>query len=1056
MNKVDQRTKDLLDKERFSYAINGFYDRMINKLNTEPNNSKKLLEDYFSYLKESSLRREIVEFKNDLNFLKEVVVPQANEKYEGNEKKYGSKEKYEKYQNELFDVLVEVNDYLWENYLFLDRSLRWKYADEVISKIDSDFFKRFLYTRKTENEYNKVLDNFFYRNMKSLILSEQQCHDLSLAFHKNVDKLPNWINQYIGLSNQNDSLTTLSSNFVTLTNKIESFDWSEKLDKNNKMARECLEDIKEVNGPHKDLFDIYANFLEKAVIPQINKFYYEEQHFSGLFEILVETNDLIWGILESNSLSEYEKNKLLACYYNCIIKINCNAWEKITSLLEKKKKEAIESRDKNKVAEYNRIVENFVLRNLKSDVISVNKLDNMGVINFIDEQTFEEYTDDSMSKKLLYLFACFEDDSFGLGTHIRPKSTIKFRKPGNNEKICFEAMFGGMMSGKHCPSSDTMLSLIKNSPDDIDFSFSSLSNKDVESNEEIKKFCLGFRSVYDDLKKNDFTIDISKPKLNVTKCFMYLGAWTVLFFPKNVGFDTVYTELNKRLDFLCDSHYGLPKLQINQKQKDKLIIQALVYATNALDPLSNDVKSIYRTLRMFTGEEKFVDGYKFSLDDMEKISSSTKNSVMDPYGVFKFCKNHRVKRAKPKKIRIFDILRLAKKMNISISGSKHSGCDVCLEDDRKGRINATGYRSISYNLFDKNDFEIYMSELLENPEEKEFDIWFPFFLTEPVLPEKRSSDENKKIRSFFSHLIDKIPNGYLQLEKFRSLVNYFANHNTENAISLTPDEFNKFMSKINKHMNKEDFESFKAITTKYFKINGQEISDQEIENAYNEDALNNVKNPTKSAFKDIKSMGIDDKNEENEEIEVDKIGVSEIVNESYHQGIDMSAPIPVYQNINEPIPVYQNINEVDQDQEDNNFEENTTNTPEPVYQNIYKSNEGKYDNIKPIANNNQNQTQNLNEFDKAAKLAQINNEIDREKKDFQDWISGKKQNNPLWVLIAWIFKLWFEHKFEQKRKSLEKTNGNSQPNNNFSKPKSEETPNINDKNKGENNRDPKD
>ena len=151
--------------------------------------------------------------------------------------------------------------------------------------------------------------------------------------------------------------------------------------------------------------------------------------------------------------------------------------------------------------------------------------------------------------------------------------------------------------------------------------------------------------------------------------------------------------MSKRLDFLCSGHYGLPKREITEKQKDKLIIQALVYATNSLFPLSKPElreESIYRTLKMFTGAEKFVDGYKFSLDDMEKILSSTKNSVLNSFGVLKFCKNHRAEN-----VWIFDILRLAKKMNISIGGKRQTGCDVCLKNDRNSRRGFTGHCSMS-------------------------------------------------------------------------------------------------------------------------------------------------------------------------------------------------------------------------------------------------------------------------------------------------------------------------------------------------------------------------
>ncbi|MBQ9491794.1 MAG: hypothetical protein IJU86_03380, partial [Firmicutes bacterium] len=524
-----------------------------------------LVKTYFSHFKKNPYG--CAGFKGCLEFLTEVILQQMNEKYEDNKTKYKSKEEFEEYQGGLFDVLAEMNDYLWENYLFLDRSLRWEYVDKVISKIDGDCFKRFLYTKKPKkteletpgdrekiNAYNKVLESFFYRNIRSLILSKQQCHDLFIAFHENVDKLPDWIDQYIDPSNQNDFLTTLSGDFVTLTDKIKSFDWSKKLDKNNKMARECLEDIKKVNEDVKNpgLFDFCAQFLETAIIPQINerefkaKYYPDgkkdeekdnqaeenyNKHQNQLLDILVETNDLIWEIINSISSSEYEKNKLLACYYNCIIKIDGYALERIGDLLNERKEKAMKSKNKNEVAEYNKLVKNFILRNLENSVMSVDRIDEMGVVNLIDEETFEEYTDDSMLKKLFDLSACFACNGSRIDNQIRLNSAIKIRKSDKNKKICLEAMFGGMMSGIHWCSTDNMLGLLKNSSDEIDFSFSSLSSKDVESSEEIKKFYLGFRSAYDDLKKNDFTVNISKLSLDDIKYFMYLGSWIVPFFP---------------------------------------------------------------------------------------------------------------------------------------------------------------------------------------------------------------------------------------------------------------------------------------------------------------------------------------------------------------------------------------------------------------------------------------------------------------------------------------------------------------------------------------------
>ena len=1001
MNKVDLKVKDSLDKERFLWAKGGFYKPMINKLNTDIDNGKKFLKDYFLYLKESPVRKEEINFGYYLDFLKEVIIPQVNEKYEDKKTKYKSEEEFEEYQSGLFDVLVEVNDYLWENYLFLDRSLRFEYADKVISKINGDCFKRFLYTRKPKkteletpgdrekrNAYDKVLESFFYRNIRSLILSRGQCNDLFQAFYKNVNKLPDWIDQHIDPSNQDNFSTALSGNFTNLKEKLKSFNWSETLDENNKIAKECLEDIKKINKDVTDpnLFDFYMNFLKEAIIPQINEFSDEEQYVNGLFEILFETNDLIWEILESKSLSEYEKNRLSACYYNTIKKISPEAWENIGKLLNKRKEEAIKQKNKNKAREYNKLVKNFILRNVKNDIMSADQINKMHVVNLIDEETFEEYTSNSIVRKLCALSACKHSE---VDINIDDYSAINIRKLDNNKKACLEAICGSFMNGIHWAEADTILALIASGPDNIDFSFSSLRKVDLDSSEEIKKFYFGFYSVYDDLKKNDFTVNISKASLESRKCFMYLGSWIVPFFSENVDFNTVYTELSKRLDFLCSGHYGLPKREITEKQKDKLIIQALVYATNSLFPLSKPElreESIYRTLKMFTGAEKFVDGYKFSLDDMEKILSSTKNSVLNSFGVLKFCKNHRAEN-----VWIFDILRLAKKMNISIGGKRQTGCDVCLKNDRNSRRGFTGHCSMSYKLFDRNDFEIYMSELPENSDGKEFDIWFSFFegYSISIFNEKHSSDENKKIQKLFIQVVNKIPTGYLSKKKFDSLADYFTQCNTDNAINLTPDEFNKFMSKINKQMDSNDFAEFKRRMIKYFRIDGRKISDQEIEDAYKD-----VKDVENADFKNINA--IED--------------ISEIQETNNNATIDDNH----VQDINESEIIDKNINEVES-------------VHKPVYQNINEVDPKDYNLDSSVNDIN---TKDIKEIGSKEKQQNISSEIEQERQEFESWASDKLKNNFLWYLIMWVFRAWFEHKLDQRLKLLE-TNSNQQPNNNF-------------------------
>ena len=1031
-----------------------------------------LVKTYFSHFKKNPYG--CAGFKGCLKFLTEVILQQMNEKYEDNKTKYKSKEEFEEYQGGLFDVLAEMNDYLWENYLFLDRSLRWEYADKVISKIDGDCFKRFLYTKKPKkteletpgdrekiNAYNKVLESFFYRNIRSLILSKQQCHDLCSALYYNVD-LPYWIAQYIDSSNQNDFGFTLSNDFITLTDKLQSFQWSKELDKNNEQAKSCLEYIKTLNENVKDpnLFDFYSQFLEKAVIPQVNESEYEkkytpegwlpynslsdkkqaefdklrkeiyDKHQNQLLDILVETNDLIWQILESNSLSEYEKNKLLACYYNCIIKIDYKAWERIGSLLEKKKKEAIESRDKNKVVAYNKLVKNFVLRNLENDVISASKLNGMGVINFIDEKTFEEYTDDAMIKKLFVDSVYMLDRRINISNAICLHGTIKIRKSDKNKKICLESICGNFISGMHWAETDAILTLIKNKPDEIDFDFSTIDKDMLEKDENLKNFCLGFRSIYNDLQENNFTVvadkfSFSKPTQEGYekhgKIFWYLGSWIIPLLGEKTDFDKAYKILSKRLDFLCT----VSKIQIDKQVKDKLIIQTLVYATNSLCPLQKDnEKSIYRTFAMFTGEEKFVKGYKFSLDDIKKILSCTKNSVLNSFEILKFCKNHRIE-----VVKLTDIVKLAKEMEVSLDYCSGARRDAYLINERNARFGYTGYLSNTTSIFDKNDLEIYISELPNNLKVEEFDILFSIFESYSVFSEKRSIDENKKIQKLFIQVVNKIPTGYLSQEKFDSLADYFTRCNTGNAISLTVDEFNKFMSKINKQMNADDVKEFKRRLIKYFRIDGRKISESEIENAYK-----NVKDVENPEFEYINAIeGVN---------EIPEANNNAIINGNNVQDINESKSIN--ENINKVESAHefidQNINEFDP--ENNTFEKNTAEVPIPVCQDINK-------NVKPITNNNQNQTQKL---DESGKVAKVKFEIEREKQEFENWASEKLKNNKLWYLVMWACRLWFEYKLEKKLEEINAlatgTNQQSENNSlNTNTQKEEEIPEQNDKTK---------
>lgn len=1015
-----QKSKLILD------AYYGRFTYLIDNLKTDLAANTVLLKKYFSYFKEnqSGYRK----FDDYLNFLKKFILPQINEEYTGNEKKYGSKEKYEKYQKELFDILVEVNDFLWENYLFLDRKLRWKYIDDVISKINIDCFERFLYAEKDEVDkskdkkkmeaYNKTLENFFYRNIRNLILSRQQCLDLCSALYDHED-LPDWIERYIDSSNQNDFGSTLSNDFITLTDKLQSFQWSKELDKNNEQAKSCLEYIKTLNENVKDpnLFDFYSQFLEKAVIPQVNESEYEkkytpegwppynslsdkqqaefkklqkeiyDKHQNQLLDILVETNDLIWEIINSISSSEYEKNKLLVCYYNCIIKIKYNAWERIGSLLEKKKKEAIKSRDKNKVVAYNKLVKNFVLRNLENDVISASKLDNMGVINFIDEKTFEEYTDDAMIKKLFIDSVYMLDRHVNISNAIRLYGTIKIRKSDKNKKICLESICGNFISGMHWAETDAILTLIKNKPDEIDFDFSTIDKDMLEEDENLKNFCLGFRSIYNDLQENNFTVVADKFSLSKHKrqgyekhgkIFWYLGSWIIPLLGEKTDFDKAYKILSKRLDFLCD----FLKVKVTPQNKDKLIIQTLVYATNSLCPLQKDnEKSICRTFAMFTGEEKFVKGYKFSLDDIKKILSCTKNSVLNSFKILKFCKNHRIE-----VVKLTDIVKLAKEMEVSLDYCSGTRRDAYLINERDARFGYTGYHSNTTSIFDKNDLEIYISELPNNLKMEEFDILFSIFESHSVFSDKRSSDENKKIQKLFIQVVNKIPTGYLSQKKFDSLADYFTRCKPDNAISLTPDEFNKFMLKINKQMNAGDFKEFKRRIIKYFRISGKTISDQEIEDAYKD--VKDVKNPD---FENINA--IEDVNE------IQKVNNNAIINGNNVQDINGS----------------KSINK----------------------------------NVKPITNNNQNQNQKLDESDK---VAEMKSDIEREKQEFENWASKKLKNNKLWYLIMWAFRLCFEYKLEKKLEEVNAlatgTHQQSENNSlNTNTQKEEEIPEQNDKTK---------
>ena len=262
------------------------------------------------------------------------------------------------------------------------------------------------------------------------------------------------------------------------------------------------------------------------------------------------------------------------------------------------------------------------------------------------------------------------------------KKNIDLQNLKNEDgKINLEENFGDIMTTDYKLDSgdyiafDTMLDLVNNSPEEMDFCFDTID----ENNEQVKGVFLKFRQMYSEYKFNKFN----------EQYFLYLGSYIVPFYEKTGDFGTLYKILNKRIDFLLSNRYGHPKIEIDQKQKDKLIIQTLMYGSGSLHICGsiND-KQTYKTLSMLTGNENFADGYKFSLDDIQNIISCTQQTrSVHCVDVLKFCVKNR-----HKNLKIYDIVNSMHGMGIKIKDAEHELCtsetvQICLPNKRYQRLN---------------------------------------------------------------------------------------------------------------------------------------------------------------------------------------------------------------------------------------------------------------------------------------------------------------------------------------------------------------------------------
>ena len=419
----------------------------------------------------------------------------------------------------------------------------------------------------------------------------------------------------------------------------------------------------------------------------------------------------------------------------------------------------------------------------------------------------------------------------GVGIPFEYRKSINLQYLKNKSgKINLEENFGDiiisqdMSSDKNYISFDTMLSLVNNKFDEMDFCFETID----ENNEQVRKVFSGFRSMYNKLKFDQCD----------EQYFLYLGSYIVPFYEKG-NFDTLCNILNKRIDFLLSGRYGYQKIEIDQKQKDKLIIQTLMYGSGSLYICgSYNEKQIYKTISMLTGEEKFVNGYKFSLDDIKNIISCTEKACsVHCVDVLKFCVKNR-----NKNVKISDVVNLMHDMGINIKKAEHevplaTTHEISLKTNRSMRLHGKLTTKESEVFDNENYLKAHIQELPKD--EKEFDKWFLFFEETHPYFYQTEDEANKTVKDFFVQVVNCIPDNYLSFEKFNSLMDYFVKrfkgYNVEYKhvveIDLTVKEFVDLKSKINHKMNNFDSGRVDDKIKSCITIFDQEISEDGIQAA---------------------------------------------------------------------------------------------------------------------------------------------------------------------------------------------------------------------------------
>lgn len=415
----------------------------------------------------------------------------------------------------------------------------------------------------------------------------------------------------------------------------------------------------------------------------------------------------------------------------------------------------------------------------------------------------------------------------GVGIPFEYRKSINLQHLKNKDgKINLEENFGDIMTTDYKLDSgdyiafDTMLDLVNNSPEEMDFCFDTID----KNNEQVKRVFLKFRQMYSERKFNKFN----------EQYFLYLGSYIVPFYEKG-NFDTLCKILNKRIDFLLSGRYGYQKIEIDQKQKDKLIIQTLMYGSGSLYICgSYNEKQIYKTISMLTGEEKFVNGYKFSLDDIKNIISCTEKArSVHCVDVLKFC----VKNLNGD-VKLYEVVNLMHGMGIKIKDAEHELCtsktvQICLPNKRYQRLNGALPITKESEVFDNENYlKAHIKELPKD--DKQFDKWFLFFEeTHPYFYQTSLNQADKKVKNFFIQVINCIPDNYLSLEKFNSLMDYFVKRHKEYVnvakIDLTVKEFISLKSKMDQQMDNWDSKKANDKIKSCITISDKEISEDGIQ-----------------------------------------------------------------------------------------------------------------------------------------------------------------------------------------------------------------------------------